>query len=303
MRQFAHDLREAARTLRKQPRFLGHHVAHARARHRRGHRDLQRRQRRAAEAAAVPECRPARQRLEHGARARLRPVPALARSLPVLSASTTRSSRTWRCSSGGASNLTEGGSPEVVDAAVTTHSYFPTLGVAVRARPELPRRRGSARRRPAWPCSAIGCGRGGTAPIARSSDAPSASTAPRRRSSASRRRGSTRPSRPSCGCRRGSTRPTRRSATSAGTRSRALKPDVTPDQAADAARAAGAARDERDASRARTTARSCATGAIGRWCGRCSRISSAACASRCGFCSARSSSCCSSRAATSRTCV
>ena len=39
---------------------------------------------------------------EHGARPRLRPLPALAGPLPVLSACTTGSSRTWRCPSAAA---------------------------------------------------------------------------------------------------------------------------------------------------------------------------------------------------------
>ena len=52
-------------------------------------------------------------------------------------------------------NLTEAGSPEVVDARVTTYSYFATLGVGLVAGPDLQRRRGQA---------GGGAGRGGEPP-------------------------------------------------------------------------------------------------------------------------------------------
>ena len=73
-------------------------------------------------------------------------------------------------------NLTEGGSPEVVDGMVTTHSYFATLGVGLsRGRAYAPMR---TRLKPLeWPSSATGSGRAAMAPTPRSWTAPSGSTA------------------------------------------------------------------------------------------------------------------------------
>ena len=42
---------------------------------------------------------------------------------------TTRCSRTWPSSSPGSSNLTQTGSPEVIESVVASHSYFSTLGI------------------------------------------------------------------------------------------------------------------------------------------------------------------------------
>ena len=113
-------------------------------------------------------------------------------------------------------NLTQSGSPEVVESEVTTHEYFPTLGAsfplgrpytASEDRPEAPRVAVVSHR--LWTRS--------TDRIQRSSGARFRLTASRRRSSASRPPGWMKPDRQTSGCRPASIRTIRRWARSAGT--------------------------------------------------------------------------------------
>ena len=113
-------------------------------------------------------------------------------------------------------NLTQTGSPEVVDLLVTTHRYFHdggrrlSIGAIVRGRGG-PARGGEGGRHQPSPLDAEA-----TAAIAACSAVRFPSTENRQWSSVSRPAGSTRPTLPISGCRRGSARPTRLRATSAG---------------------------------------------------------------------------------------
>ena len=116
-------------------------------------------------------------------------------------------------------NITESGPPEVIAASVATHSYFTTLGIAF----SLGRGYGAHEDRHDGPGVAVISHRLWArryGPIGHWSDAQSGSMAPRPRSSASRPHGSIGKGRPTFGCRRGSTLRTRPPAPSAGTRPR-----------------------------------------------------------------------------------
>ena len=134
--QWISDFRHGWRALRPHAGFLVTSVVHPRARHRRGRRDVQRRQHRPAQAAAVPRPRPPRRRCPARRRApTCRSVSASARS----STSTTRSARSSSTASSSSAaaprRCARTNRVERIPMALPTNDIYATLGV----RPQLGR--------------------------------------------------------------------------------------------------------------------------------------------------------------------
>ena len=164
------DIRYAIRLCLRTPGLHRGRGSRAGARHRREHRDLHARQRRAARAAAVPRSGAPGRAVGDATRAGPAGRTSRAGEFPALAASAPRPSSGWRRSTTTRVNLTGAGEPEELIAQDVTPDFFPTL-----RRPPLlgraftPDEGADGRTRVA--SSATASGSGASAATRRSSDA------------------------------------------------------------------------------------------------------------------------------------